>query len=374
MPKGGDIVEFKSRLWIVRGKEATSEGTRLFFSNVLGVVPFWPVAPNFIEVGLGDGENIVAISVYFNMLLLWRTNSIFRYTFTTDPANGDVAIIVPGIGLESRESLVNFESYFYFLYEGRAYEFINNRARQINELVEFAPGAVSGIYEPFSVSIVGQRVVYQWYSTSYIYHLRTKTWTTWTTSVYGAFGKWLPRPLVDGVEEAVCFSSVGVVGGGSREATLLSLQEAFTERAEEMTSVMVTKNYDYESATLIKRLFFWAVSAAWNGTLLATQSAINFTTRPTWGQLRVDHTWGSLLASSTWGSLSSDRRDHTTTRESAASGPLRKEAKVGRRSKFKRINFRVAVDNDGSMTTAPVRLFYLTTYVRAGQVISKGVS
>ena len=45
MPHGGDIVEFKSRLWIVRGKDATTEGTRLFFSKVLGQPDFWPVAP-----------------------------------------------------------------------------------------------------------------------------------------------------------------------------------------------------------------------------------------------------------------------------------------------------------------------------------------
>jgi hypothetical protein len=374
MPHGGDIVEFKSRLWVVRGKDATTEGTRLFFSAVLGVTPFWPVAPNFIEVGLGDGENIVAISVYFNVLLLWRTASIFRFTYTTDPANGDVAVIVPGIGLESRESLANYEAYFYFMYEGRAYEFINNRAAQINQLVSFGPGATSGIAEPFSVSIVAQRVIFQWYTTSYVFHLRTKTWTTWTTTAFGSFGRWLARPMVDGVEESVCFSSTSVPLGPSRETTLLSMFNTFTERTETILSAMQTKNYDYESSTLVKRLFFWAVSAAWNGTLKATQGALNFTQHPTWGQILLDHTWGSLRAASTWGGLSSDRRLHITERPSTGSGPLRKEAKVGHRAKFKRINYRVEVENDGSSTTAPVRLFYLTTYVRAGQVISKDVS
>ncbi len=375
MPHGGDIVEFKSRLWIVRGKDATSEGTRLFFSNVLGVSPFWPAAPNFIEVGLGDGENIVGITVYFSMLLLWRTDSIFRYTYTTDPANGDLAVIVPGIGLENRESLVTYESYFYFLYAGRAYEFINNRANQINEIISFRAKSASGISKPYAVSIVGQRVLFQWYDVTFAYHLRTKTWTTWTTSEHGSFGRWMPRPMVDGVEEAVCFSSTSIpTGGGPRSAQLLSMLDTFNERSEEMTSSMQTKNYDYESATLIKRLFFWAVSAAWNGSMRATQSVISYTPNPTWGQLRADHTWGSLRASSTWGGLSSDRQLHTTTRVSASSAPLRKEAKVGRRSKFKRLSFRVEVDNDGSSTTAPVRLFYLTTYVRAGQVIVKDVS
>ncbi len=375
MPHGGDIVEFKSRLWIVRGKDATAEGTRLFFSNVLGTSPFWPVSPNFIEVGLGDGENIVAISTYFNMLLLWRTASIYRYTYTVDPANGDVAVIVPGVGLENRESLVAYESYFYFMYEGRAYEFINNRAQQINQLVSFSSPSLSGVSEPFSVSVVGQRVLFQWYRVTFVYHLRTKTWTTWTTSSFLSFGKWLPRPLNDGVEEAVCFSSATVPAGSSREASLLSMLDTFDNvRTEDMTCAMQTKNYDYESATLIKRLFFWALSAAWNGQMRATQNVISFTMKPTWGQIRADFTWGSLRATSTWGGLSSDTKTHTTIRNSTSAGPLRKEAKVGHRTKFKRINFRVEFDNDGSSTTAPVRLFYLTTYVRAGQVVSKDVS
>lgn len=374
MPHGGDIVEFKSRLWIVRGKDATTEGTRLLFSKVLGQPDFWPAAPNFIEIGLGDGENIVAISVYFNMLLLWRTASIFRFTFTSDPANGDVATIVPGVGLESRESLVNYESYFYFMYAGRAYEFVNNRAQQINQIITFNPEGTSGIYEPFSVSVIGQRVIFQWYTTSYVYHLRTRTWTTWSTTVHTAFGKWLPRPMIDGVEEAVCFSAAIVPFGGSRSAFLLSMLDTFGTRSETMLSKMQTKNYDYESATLIKRLFFWSISAAWNGTLRAVQTTINFTTRPTWGQLRTGYTWGSLRATSTWGTLSSDSLLDETLRPSVSSGPLRKEAKVGRRRRFKRINFRVEVENDGSSTTAPVRLFYLTTYVRAGQVIVKDVS
>lgn len=374
MPKGGDIVEFKSRLWIVRGKDATSEGTRLYFSKVLGQPDFWPAAPQFIEVGLGDGENIVAISVYFSMLLLWRTDSIFRFTYTTDPANGDLAIIVPGIGLENKASLVNYESYFYFLYAGRAYEFINNRANQINQLVSFRSDTISGISSPYSVSTVGQRVLFQWYNVTYVYHLRTRTWTTWTTTAFTAFGKWLPRPIVNGVEEAVCFSAASVPTGGSRSATLLSMLDTFNERSEDMLSVMQTKNYDYESSPLLKRLFLWAVSAAWNGEMRARQGVINFTQRPTWGQIKTNYTWGSLRATSTWGGLSSDLKTHVTTRVSTGSGPLRKEAKVGRRSRFKRINYRVEFDNDGSSTTAPVRLFYLTTFVRAGQVIVKDVS
>ena len=373
MPHGGDIVEFKSRLWVVRGKDATSDGTRLYFSKVLGQPDFWPAVANFIEVGVGDGENIVAISVYFNMLLLWRTDSIFRFTFTSDPANGDVAVIVPGIGLESRESLASYEAYFYFMYRGRAYEFINNRANHINPLVTFKPSAASDIVIPFAVSIVGQRVVFQWYEVSYVYHLRTKTWTTWTTTEFGSFGKWLPRPTVDGVDEAVCFSSTAVPFGSGREAILLSMLDTFGARSESMLSEMQTKTYDYESATLLKRIFLWTVSTAWNGVIRAIQSTVNYTDKPTWGRIREQHTWGSLREQ-TWGTLSSDFLNHTTERTSESSAPLRKEAKVGRSARFKRISYRVEFPNDGSSTTAPVRLFYLTTYVRAGQVITKAVS
>lgn len=268
---------------------------------------------------------------------------------------------------------MSYESSYYFMYHGRAYEFINNRANQLNQLVTFSAVAGSDIVSPFAVSIFGQRVLYQWYDQTFVYHLRTQTWTVWSTTAFGGFGRWIARPDDTGIAEAVCFSSRIIAAVGGRSAKLLSMRDEFGTRTESMRSIIQTKNYDYESATLIKRLFFWAVSAAWSGNLLATQNMINYTKLPTWGQIRQQHTWGSLRQG-TWGALSSDTKKFDTLRPSAGSSPQRKEAKVGRSGRFKRINYRVEVANNGSSSTAPVRLFYLTTYVRAGQIIVKDVS
>jgi hypothetical protein len=190
-------------------------------------------------------------------------------------------------------------------------------------------------------------------------------------------GRFYDRPFTaDGFHESIMISNKGVpTGGGARVAPTLSMLDGFVDyRTEPYTCVMRTKNYDYESATMFKRLFWWDVSAAWSGMMRATASAINFTTKPTWGQLRQQHTWGSLAATQSWGAMSSDVSSHTDQRMSTSLGPQRKEGKVGRSIRFKRIFYDVSFDTDGTTNTAPVRLYYMTTFVRAGQTIVKAVS
>lgn len=70
MPKGEVIVAYKFRLWVAAGKDATVNGTRLYFSKVLGTTPFWPTVTDFIDVGAGDGQNIVQVAVYYNSLFI----------------------------------------------------------------------------------------------------------------------------------------------------------------------------------------------------------------------------------------------------------------------------------------------------------------
>ncbi len=377
MPKGDYIISHKARLWVVRGKDAVVNGTRLYYSNVNGSSPFWdsPVA-DFIDIGDGDGQNIVALSTYYQSILIFRTRSIYNLQYTTDPANGVVAVVVPGIGLENKHCITQKGSYIYFLYEERAYEFVNARANQINVTTKFEETSRISIYDPYSVSSFNERVCFQFWDTTYVFSLKTRTWTRWRTVDHASMGRFADRPRTsDGFFEGICFSNTAVPAGGSRSAQTLSMLDGFSDaRSENYMCTMQTKNYDYESATLFKRLFWWDVSAAWSGLMRATASAINFTTKPTWGQLRTNHTWGSLASTQTWGAMSSDVSSNTTERLSTSNGPQRKEGKVGRSLRFKRIFYKVDFETDGTPDTAPVRLYYMTTFVRAGQTIVKDVS
>ena len=179
MPDGEIITVFKSRMWIAEGKDSTNNGTRLYRSRTLADPTLWQAANDFVDIGSGDGQNIVNIAVYFNTLLIFRTNSIYGLQYATDPASAVIALVVPNVGLASKEAIDQFESFIYFMYEDKAYEFSNNRAAQINVKVPFTTTTTTDIYLPFAVSEFNRRVIFSYYDTMFVYSLRTRTWTTW---------------------------------------------------------------------------------------------------------------------------------------------------------------------------------------------------
>lgn len=210
MPEGDVVIAHKFRLWVIKGKDASADGTRLYHSATLGASPFWPVAPDFIDIGAGDGQNIVSVLVYYNNLLILRTHSIYSLQYTTDPASGIVSLIAPGVGLAHKDAMAIYENYLYFMYDDRAYEFSNSRSTHLNVKVPFESPLRIGIYRPFSVSIFNQRVVFSYYDRIYVFGLRTRTWTVWKSDSFGPMGKMLTSPDTSANETALVHSSTSV--------------------------------------------------------------------------------------------------------------------------------------------------------------------
>lgn len=205
MPHGDVIVSYKFRLWIAPGKNSTN-GTRVYYSKVLGQPNFWQSAA-FVDIGAGDGQSVVALTTYYNSLLVFRTQSIYAFEYVTDPGQGTVQVIVPGVGLENKHTLVSHENYLYFMYDEKAYEFINNRAVQINIKVPFSAVNKTDIAFPFTVSTFNNRVIFGYYDTMYVFSLRTRTWTRWRSPVYGAIGQFVSPVSAGTIDEAYVLPS-----------------------------------------------------------------------------------------------------------------------------------------------------------------------
>lgn len=373
MPKGDSIVQFKARLWIAPGKSATSNPTRLYYSDVQGQPDLWPAAPDFIDIGAGDGQALVSLLVYYSSLLIFRTNSIHNLQYTNDPASGAVNVVVPGVGLTDKNCVVAFENYVYFMYDDKAYEFVNNRASQLNVQVPFTSGSRAGIYQPYAVSKFNRRMVFSYWDRLYVFSLRTRTWTIWKSPSRGSIGKIVDLDDGTGDYEAYCFSSDEVAAGGGRSAALLKIVDGFSAGASEtFTCTVQTKNYNYEIGSKIKRLFWWGVEAVFRGEVFGQAVPIQFTQNGTWGQL-LSSTWGQLLGQ-TWGALTFDSYVIETTRDTTGSGAMRKFVKFRKSTRFRQIYFRVTFDSDGTPSTSPVRLFQLLTHVKAKQTVSEAVS
>lgn len=374
MPRGEVILPYKLRLWVAVGKDATTNGTRLYFSKILGQPAFWNVDNGFIDIGGGDGQNIVNAVVYYQSILLFRTNSIHQFSYSSDPANGSTNMIVPGIGLAHRDAFAIYENYIYFIYQNRAYEFINSRAQQINVKVTFEALTTSENHLPMAVSMFNERVLFQWYDTTYVFYLKTRTWTRWRSTERSALGKCWEISNGENIPEVMCFSAKAVPPTNPRRAYLLSIRDGLdSSRVENFECIMQTKNYDYEATTVRKRLFMWFINAAFRGVVTGTAAALNFTSSATWGQLRAS-TWGATKANLTWGSMSSDTYSITETVDTTGSGLARKTVKMPKSLRFKQIYFRVVFETDGTPASAPVTMNSLMTYVRAKQSLTETVS
>jgi len=208
MPRGASITSYKSRLWIAQGIGGDNP-TRIYYSKVIGQPDFWKT-PAFLDVGSGDGQNVVKILAYYDTMLVFRTKSIWSFQYSQDPASATQGVIVPGVGLQSRHALVTYENYLYFMYDENAYRFVNNRAEQINTKVPFRTLNPGSTDNPFTVSLFNNRVLYSYYEMIYVYSLRTQTWTTWRSDTWGPIGQ-LMMPFTDdqtGVAYALPSASV----------------------------------------------------------------------------------------------------------------------------------------------------------------------
>lgn len=371
MPRGDTIVSFKSRLWLSPGK-GNANGTRVYYSKVLGQPNFWQAAA-FVDVGQGDGQDIVLLTTYYNTLVAFRTQSIYAFSFNADPAQGAVSLLVPGVGLASKDCVISYENYLYFMYDEKAYQFINNNAQQINLKVPFTATSKANISIPFAVSLFNNRAIFHYYDTMYVYSLRTRTWTRWKSPQRGAIGQ-IMSPAGVLTDEAFVNPSMAVPAGGTREASLLYIADSFTNATEDYTCELQTKNYNYQLSSNFKRLFWWGVDAVFRTRIRGWATPVVQNAQVTWGELYSEGvTWGQLLGG-TWGSPFVGDLSVISDYNLQGTGPVRKFVKMFKSLRFRQIYFKLVFDTDGSIGSAPINVFTLTAYVSSKETVSKTVS
>jgi hypothetical protein len=373
MPKGECIVTFKDRLWIAEGKNTTGNGTRLYRSRTLADPSLWQVTNDFIDVGSGDGQNIVQLVVYFNTLMIFRTESTYGLQYTSDPAAAVVSLIIPTVGLASKDALAQFETYIYFMYENKAYEFVNNRAAQINVKVPFFSTTTTNIYLPYAVSEFNQRILFTYFDQTFVYNLRTRSWTIWKSQTYGSFGQFYFRSNNDDKSIVLGHKNTIVPAGSPRVAPLLQITDEYGTVEEPMECRIQTKNFNYQASSIYKRLFWWGLDASFKGTVVGTAVPITQSFTVTWQTLFNNETWGSMLQY-VWGSPQSGSPPISTSVTESAVTFRRVFTKFLKSLRFRQIFFRVLFTTNGAADQAPVRLFSLTTYVNPKQTVSKEIT
>jgi len=373
MPKGECITSYRDRLFVAEGRDSNANGTRLYVSKTPADPALWVSVNDFVDVGTGDGQNIVQLAVYFNTIIIFRTESIYGYQYLNDPGASAPSLIVPKVGLSSKNSLTQFENYIYFMYENRAYEFVNSRANQINVKVPFSAINTTNVYLPYVVSEFNQRILFTYFDQTFVYNLRTRSWTLWKSSVYGSLGQLFVRSNTQDKSIVLGHRNTTVPLGGTRVAPLLQITDEYSSVQETMECKIQTKNFNYQASSIFKRLFWWGLDAQFKGTVIGTAVPITQSFTVTWQTLFDNETWNSMLQY-TWGSPQDGSPPINTSVTEAAVTFRRVFVKFLKSLRFRQIFFRVSFTTNGSVTEAPVRLFSLTTYVNPKQTVSKEVS
>ena len=374
MPKGTSIVSYKSRLWIAEGLGGPNP-TRVRYSKVLGQPNFWASA-SFMDVGAGDGQSVIKLFSYFDTLLVFRTKSIWSFQYGVDPATAIQGVIVPGVGLQNQRALVPYENYIYFMYDEKAYQFVNNRVTQINTKVPFRATNLGSTQDPFQVSLFNNRIIFGYYEMMFVYSLRTQTWTSWRSDAWGPMGQIMSSFVAGDTDEALVLPSRTVAPGAGRTVPLLQITDRFGTETELMECSIQTKNYNFDVPGSYKVLFWWGLDAIFKTNVVAQVSPVAFNAVTMWGQLlEAGETWGSIRAH-TWQFPTSEGETFITTEivNADPGAPRRRFAKFLKKLRFRQIFFRVKFQTDGSNSTSPVQIFTLSAYMAEKQTVSKEIS
>lgn len=367
MPKGEAIIAHKDRLWIATGKNAPANGSRLYISTIVSAAVEWPASPLFFNVGAGDGQNIVDIVVYNSDIVIFKERSTYRFAYMADPATGTLSRISSTIGIEDTGCYAEHESSIYLLYANKVYMFINYNFEELNSKVPLVAGSYGGnLFQESSLSIWADRLIIQFYDTTYVYRLKTRTWSVWESAAYSSLaymGRFWTDPA-SVIPRAFITSSARNVNG------LFDIRDTLSATKEAMTCSIVTKNYDYDSSSRFKRLFYWGVDVIANVSLTLTVQPINYGRRATWDEVSTK-TWDELF---TWD------QPLTPTFEVSEVVPVqglsfsRKFVKAMKSLRFRQVAFRVEGSTDGDVLTAPLKIFSISTYISDKQTVSRRIS
>lgn len=378
MPKGVAIVSNKERLWIVQGKNAPTNGSRVYVTDIVGGVPTWN--GNFITVSGGDGQNCVDLVVYNSDLIVFKQSSTWRFAFGDDPAKGYFTNLSSTIGANDTGCYVAYEQQLFVVFNNSVYDFTSYLYNKINTLVPLESDSPSAsIVEKVAISAWADRLFVSYFDRLYVYNLRNRTWSTWTSSRVVTFGRILPVPFQQSERPiAYMFSSqpASANGVGTYLYSIVDKIEAGTvgdpATSENFECMFETKNYDYQSASRWKRLRWWGADVDARSTVNVFAQPVMYYSRITWAQAKL-RTWGQAKLT-TWGRPT--EQSYVVADSVSISGITggKKFVKFLKSLRFRQISYKVTAMTDGIDTNAPVRVYRLTTYVKEKQSVVKKIN
>lgn len=374
MPKGYNMVSFKSRLWIT-GSEASANNSRMWFSTIdqAGIkIETWNTSVDFFDVAPGEGGYITALIALNSSLIVFKNDGSWRYSYATSPAKGQVDKISGTVGAANRNVVVEFNNLVYTYDQGKLYELVNNNYSAINRKIEFREDN-QAVHQAVGtdLSVVGTNLVLRYFNAVYVFSAETGTWSQWRTSA-GIPGKFVELPTDSNSSRPSVFIAP-TQGNFTKENEvvpykIIALEGDYSSvtPVEDIQCVIRTKAYDYKAPSVIKRLFWWGIDHKSFTTFEASVIPVVSRRKPTWGELR-QHTWEEMRQG-TWGNpfkwkalvtAVSDTFDVSS--EQTDNGRI--FSKIRKSLRFRQVSYEIKMNTKGSADTGPVKIFTLITHV-----------
>ena len=372
MPRGGCIAVSKERLWIGGGKNAPTNGSRLWYcapSDPLKWPDSLPAGGGFIEISGGDGQNIVELINYYNDLAIFKEHSTYRFSYASSPDGGQVTPLDRTIGCMDVDCVVQYRSSNYILYGEVLYELTNASFVPLNMKVPFDEPPVPNHKRRFSLSAWDGRIFVQYSDKNYVFNTDTQTWSTWKSDLVGTIGQVMGVATYDDDEPFAYIESA--TNNSGKERSLYRVARDPSLAAEPIVCKMRTKIYDYQVSYAWKRLMFWGADLNAPGNVRANVVPITQGIGVLWNQLNIH--WNSPLTS-TWSLGTNPQINVTDSVQIASAQSSRKFIKWLKSLRFRQIYFELELDTDGSALSGQAKIFTLTTWVGVKQLVAKKVN
>jgi hypothetical protein len=184
-PMGSQCKVFKDRLFVLNSYGAGSVASRIYFSNPFDFTATgWP-ATNYVGVGEGDGDVLIAVQNVQDYLIVFKAGAMWiLYVQGSDTTAWILRPFNAEIGCVSKNTLVLYEGVIYFLSVRGVYQTDGNSVRNISS-------AISPFFDAIIVSsaTINASSAFIWQD-KYVLALETfpiaPTWNTWSTLTWAS--------------------------------------------------------------------------------------------------------------------------------------------------------------------------------------------
>lgn len=403
MPRGYSAAVYKDRLWI-SGRRDINDNSRLFFSD-LAVFTSWP-SINFFDINVGDGDAVQDVHVYQDNLLIFKDNATYVLSYDQGPAQAVLQTVNTTVGVMGPRCVISYENSVFVLQYNEVYEMQNYDFTRVSIKIPFEydhttpyEGQTITINEDWkyatSLSLVGDRLIVRFFNRQYAYHLRLKAWTRWGSDdeniqYIGPIVRLdnTNTSLNRGFESYVCgsslvkvtdFAGMGAAGAWKAYCKIFVFEDRYESTHFEDGDLvpspkniplsMTTKAYDMGLSHRFKRLMHWGIDSITGQNVTGTIFPFSIAYKVSWNQLHQRH-WHEL---NTWGYPLFEIPSISQAQPSG-SGLARRFVRFPKSLRFRLVQFKVDMITAGNTSDGPARLYSLTAFIGAKQLVPRAVN